>query len=162
MPHGSLDDMEKGIVAAANGCVAAKKAAYKSNAAPKPDVVKRPEGAPLKRPAADAKPDPASTPKVKIEPIAAVKAKVKLEPKAPLVQSKACAKLVNKIDMRDIFKRLRAKRHEDGMYKNKFCSQAYAVGHARAANEYSATADASTEFGRVQYRSAGALWNATA
>ena len=74
--------------------------------------------------------------------------------------SPACSKLLKSIDMTNIFRRLRKMRHEEGMYKNKFTSRAYAAGR-KVAKEAGAIPEVEIEFGGHQYRRAAAEWDAS-
>ena len=81
----------------------------------------------------------------------------KTKEKEPPVLSAKCVKLTQRINMTDISKTLREKRFEDGMYRNKFASQAYSAGGGKA-REAQAAAEVVKEFSGLQYRRASALW----
>ena len=132
-------------------------------------VMKKPSSSSvLKRPSTKADPtivkaDPASK-KIKAEPASttikadSTAAHVKTKPKAEPTLSKACATLTNKIDVSSIFKKLRKMRWEDGMYKNKYASRAYAAGR-KAAEVMSKDSHVIKEFSGIQYRKAAKEWD---
>jgi hypothetical protein len=73
--------------------------------------------------------------------------------------SKAAMVLVKKVNMKDVFKRLRETRHDKKMYRNKFTSTAYAAGSKRALGT-GARNEAAKEFAGLMLGQASKLWDA--
>jgi hypothetical protein len=141
---GTVADMESAMLHASKSRESAKKVASKAGASKKgAAVMQRPAGA-------DA---PATT-------SASVLKRPATSMKRPAAESAAQQQAINltkKINMKDIFKRLRNERKMPGMYKNKFTSTAYSAGRKRARQEGEDDAVCKL-FGAIQYREAGKLW----
>jgi hypothetical protein len=75
--------------------------------------------------------------------------------------SKAAIALEKKINMKDVFKRLREQRNDAKMYRNKFTSHAYAHGSKRALDD-GARSETAKEFAGMMLGKASKLWDATA
>jgi flagellar biosynthesis GTPase FlhF len=170
-----LDDMERRMIEAsrtrASKKGAVKKAASKKTARKKGAGKKDAKAEQMSDDDSDQPEDAAAVPvKMQKKPACKPKAAVKLEPAKAVAAAKPCKKkpaaapskevsaLVKKIDMKDVFKRLRKKRHDEGMYRNKFTSAAYAAGRKRA-KDYGAAVEIAKGFGSVQLQTAGTLWD---
>ena len=144
--HGSLAEMETEMV---NAALKRKGAKHDDN--PPNAINKRPASA-LKRPSM-AGPSIA-VPKLTMKP-------VKKEPKAEPSPSKACLKLAYQIEVDAMHESLQSCRHDDDMYRNKYCSRAYAAA-IKLAQAKTKDKAVITEFAKLQYRVAGQYWEKTA
>ena len=103
---------------------------------------------------------PSMAPPSKAPPKLTIKPVTK-EPKAELSPSKACLRLSYQIEVDDMHESLQSCRPDDDMYRNKYCSRAYAaaIKLAQAKTKDKAVV---TEFAKLQYRVAGQYWEKTA
>ena len=75
-------------------------------------------------------------------------------------ESTACKKFASTIDFEKVWASLDACRKEDGMYRNKYCSRAYAAAQKLAAGKTKNKSIINT-FAKMQYRAAGKRWEAS-
>ena len=159
--RGTLEDMEHNLVAACK----ARDAAAKAKAKAKSKAKSKPKSQPWAEHFSDDESvDDGAKEAVKKRPAAAQTGVPQKRPAAAIADahdadgpSRECLQLVRDVDMKDVFKRLRAARGDPDMYMNKFCSAAYSSARTRA-NNHGATVVASKEFGGYNYKRAKTLW----